>query len=390
MRTPAGRLALMLVSLVVVLAAVGAVNWAINPYGAWRTTFINPAYRLTEGAADETTERVSTAYRIRVEQPRTLLVGSSRVLNGMPIDPGGHDGFFNASLSGASLQELAAVLRLGMANRRLRRVIWGVDFYAFDERFVGFRHPETRQRLEGDARQLAILRITETLLSMRALRDSSRVLLSAMSRRPRRPLPVSVPWPEHLIKDGLEKDGRGLARADDASIRAQLENWVVSYVDYRLARPQLDLFRKTVDEIRRAELELIVFVPPLSHCELEVIDQAGAWEIFQQWKRELLVAGPYWDFSGYGKLDRTPGFFIDVPHFKPAVGQVILRGFLGTDCRECGVGARAIRDAGVWVDATTVDAYLARQDAMRLASRGWPHSCAKVVEAMLRRHTAGS
>ena len=110
-------------------------------------------------------------------------MGSSRVVVGMYIEQGMEDGVFNASMSGASLAEIAAILRLATANPDLKRVIWGVDFYAFDERFAGFRHPETRLRLEGGERQVMALRISETLLSMRALEDSRRALMRAMGGR---------------------------------------------------------------------------------------------------------------------------------------------------------------------------------------------------------------
>ena len=78
------------------LTVGAAINWIVNPYGAWSTTVTDRAYRLTEVAADEVGERVSPAYRIRVEHPTTLLVGSSRVLNGMLVEQSGHDTFFNA------------------------------------------------------------------------------------------------------------------------------------------------------------------------------------------------------------------------------------------------------------------------------------------------------
>ena len=183
-------------------------------------------------------------------------------------------------------------------NPRLQRLIWGVDFYAFEERFVGFRHPETRARLEGDGRHMMALQIAETLLGMRALRDSSRVLVRAARGEKRRTLTIPVPWPQDLIRTTLEtNDGRGLDRADAAWIKAELVNWVVSYEDYRLSDSQVSLYRRTVGDLRRAGLEVILFVPPLSRCELESIDQSGAWVTFQDWKRALLAAGPYWDFS---------------------------------------------------------------------------------------------
>src|SRR5262249_16650578 len=157
--------------------------------------------------------------------------------------------------------------------------------------------------------------------------------------------------------------------ADAALLTAELVNWIVSYDDYRLSTSQLALFQQTVEGLRQAGLEVILFLPPLSRCELESIDQSEAWATFQRWKRELLRSGPYLDLSGYGKLDREPELFVDVPHFKPAVGQVMLRQLLGMDCDECGDIARIVREAGVWVDAGSVDAYLAQQEAMRSAGR---------------------
>ena len=45
MTAPARRLALMLLFLVGVLGAVAAVNWIVNPYGAWGTSVVDRAYR---------------------------------------------------------------------------------------------------------------------------------------------------------------------------------------------------------------------------------------------------------------------------------------------------------------------------------------------------------
>ena len=383
------RLCLMLLCLAGFLAAVATVNWIVNPYGAWRSAVIDPAHRFSEATRNEASERVTTGYRIRVEQPTNLLVGSSRVVVGMYIERGARDGVFNASMSGASLAEIAAVLRLATANSRLKRVIWGVDFYAFDERFIGFRHPETRVRLEGDERQLMMMRIKETLLSVQALDDSRKVVRRAARGQRPGPFGGPVPWPEDVIRTRLADPGRpGLALADDASLKAQVVNWVGNYSDYRPSDSLQHLFRGAVSGVRAAGIEAVLFVPPLSRCELEVIDQTGSWGAFQTWKRQLLETGPYWDFSGYGKLEGMEALFLDVPHVWPAVGHVMLREFLGQGCGQCGEVARLVREAGVWVDAATIDAYLARQETLRTAARSRRDRCAKVVEEMLRAATS--
>lgn len=378
------RLRLMLACLVGLLAAVAAVNWIVNPYGAWRPTVIDPEHRVSGTARGEAGERVTTAYRIRADRPATVLVGSSRVVAGMYIERGARDGVLNAGMSGASLAEIAAILRLASANPRLQRVIWGVDFYAFDDRFAGFRHPETRVRLEGAEWQVAGMRIKETILSLGALGDSVRVIRKA-GRGPRAgPFTAPVPWPNDVIRMRLAHPGRpGLAAASEASLKAQLADWVGNYTGYRVSESLRSAFVGAVEGARRGGVDVVLFVPPLSRCELEVIDRTS-WDAFQAWKRQLLDAGPYWDFSGFGKLDRWDSLFLDVAHVWPAVGHTMLRQFLGLGCEGCGDVADTVRAAGTWVDRATVEAYLADQEVRRAAARGRSDRCARVVAEMLR------
>ena len=99
----------------------------------------------------------------------------------------------------------------------------------------------------------------------------------------------------------------------------------------------------------------------------------------------LLDAGPYWDFSGVGMFDAMDSLFLDVAHFWPAVGHVMLREFLGQGCGKCGAVAEMIRNAGVLVDPANIDAHLAQHETMRTAARSRRDRCATVVEEMLPR-----
>jgi hypothetical protein len=287
-------------------------------------------------------------------------------------------------MSGVSLAEIAAIVRLATANPRLQRVIWGVDFYTFDDRFAGFRHPEMRVRLEGSEWQVAGMRVKETLLSLRALRASLETVRKAARGRRETPFTAPVPWPEDVIRRRLAQPGRpGLSVVREASLKAQLAAWVVNYPNYKLSEPLRSMFAESVRDARRGGVEVILFVPPLSRCELEVIDQTS-WDAFQAWKRQLLDVGPYWDFSGFGKLDQHDWLFLDVAHFWPAVGHTILRQLLGLRCDGCGDLADVVRAAGTWVDRSTVDAYLAEQETRRVAARARPDRCTPVVAEMLR------
>ena len=362
MTRPGRRLRLMFLCLIVFLAMVAGINWLADPYGVWRIALVDQVYLNSQPG-----ERVLTPYRVRFERPTTILVGSSRTLWGMPIEQGYRDGILNASLPGSSLDELAAIVHVALRNPQLKRLVWGVDFFTFDENWTDFRDAETRLRLEGN---LGLL-LTDTLLNTEALAASRKLLVRAVAGRTRLP-PTRVallPWPQETIAEAFESSQReGLAHATAASVKEQLAGWVSKYKTFRLSARHVALFRDTLTHAKAAGVEVILFIGPMSAYELEAIGDDGQWDTFEQWKRQLATIAPYWDFSGYNPLAYADDAFLDVVHFKAAPGHLILRHLLGQDTSRCGTSTRLVLDSGVWVDAATVEQHLVKQGAARRAA----------------------
>jgi hypothetical protein len=357
------QLVLMLTCLVAFLAAVALVNLIANPYGAWPVTAVDRIYVRTGPGI----ERCSTPYRVRHEEPELLLVGTSRILYGMAIEQGSRDGVLNAALSGASLEETAAIIDLALHNPRLRRIVWGVDFTTFGDHYRGIRDPPTGERLAGNA----LLRAQETLLSADALQASGDLLRRAVSGRRRLPPQdtLPVPWPPDAVSAAFAAIGAAPTDVVSAAVRDQhLRGWFDGYAAHRRSDAQWEIFARTVSRVRAAGVELTLLVPPMSGWELEAIRQAGAWPAFQTWKRELARFGPYWDFAGYNPVASHDEFytFPFFCHFKPVVGHTVLRRVLGQPCSGCGTLADAVLDSGVWVDDASVESHLADADAARL------------------------
>jgi hypothetical protein len=351
---PARRLSMMLLALVAFCATAVSVNYLINPYGAWRTALIDPIFR------DDNDARMTTPYLVRTTRPQTLLVGSSRVRVGMHIEQGYHDGVLNGALQGADAEEAVEVVRMALRNPKLKRIVWGVDFFSFDESRTVDR--DTMARLHGNAWTM----FSETLLNLEALDAGRREFDRAFHGRValREGWTIAVPWPQaELCRKRAGSDRAGLASAGDAKIRLQLIGDVPDYTGYRLSQRKLRDYAAAVALARRRGVEVIAFVPPMSGYVLEMIRQSGQWPTFQQWKRELLAAGPYWDFSGYNAFALSPELFQDVMHFKTPVGHQLLRGLLGLDTSGCGSKTRIITGAGIWVDDRTICDLLATQEA---------------------------
>ena len=292
-------------------------NYLFNPYGAWRIALIDPIFRRVEH------ERVVMPYLLRTAEPDTLLLGSSRVYMGMHIEQGERGGFLNAALSGATIAQLSRELDVALDNPRLKRVVWGVDFFAFDKKWK--RHDSNfERRIAGSV----ALKFEDTLLSLDTLGDGYKYFERA--RRGAKKLPptmtAAMPWPMAMIcRQFMATRDHGLHSVSATEVEEQLAQDLPEYSTYSFSDDTLKLFRDAVARAKSRGVEVIPFVPPFSQYELELIRQGGRWATFQNFKRELAAVAPYWDFSGYNAIARSDDLFMHVMHFKVAAGQMMLR-----------------------------------------------------------------
>ncbi len=369
------RLLLMFALTAVVVAAGIGANYAFNPYGAWRNQLIDPIFRRVEH------ERMVTPYLLRTTEPETILLGSSRVYMGMHIEQGERDGFLNAALSGATISQLSRELAVALKNPRLKRIIWGVDFFAFDKKWK--RHdPNFDERIAGSVP----LKFEDTLLSLATLDDGYRYFGRARRGASRLPptMTAEVPWPIAMIcRQFTATRDHGLHYVASAEIEEQLAQDLPDYATYSFSDDTMKLFRAGIDQARQRGIEVITFIPPFSQYELELIRQGGQWDTLRNFKRELAAIGPFWDFSGYNAMARTDEIFMHVMHFKVAAGQMMLRIVLGDKDTPCDAPTRVIIESSMHVDSTNITSAIAMQDRMREAATGAENRYSKLAAAAL-------
>jgi hypothetical protein len=341
-------------------------NFVVNPFRAWDHKLINGIfYRVHVGR-----ERVITPYALRTVRPATMLLGSSRVLIGMNIEQGMKDGYLNAGLSAASLPEMSAEVDLAIENPNLKRIIWGVDFFAFEQRWRP--DPPTYARLKGDLG----LRITDTLLSANTLDGTIHLIGRALDGR--RKLSAAalqpVPWTAQFICTRFAADNfQGLSSLDPPRMAVHVRWAIPMYSDFHYASDAMPIVSEIVDKVRRAHVELIVFLPPMSQYELEALRQNGQWQRFQDFKRELALRTPYADFSGYNRIARTDRMFRDLMHMQPEVGHAILRHLVGEPDVDCGGSGQIISSSELQVNAENIDQMLQLQDQREQMANAEPN-----------------
>jgi hypothetical protein len=386
-KSPAGavhRIRLALTGAMLSLGVAAAFNYLVNPYGAWRLELFNPIYR------NILDERVAIPYMIRIAQPETVLIGDSRVRWGMGIEQGERYGVMNAAMLGATLNEMAQVMKVALGNPRgpnnpkLKRIVWELDFFGFDQRLDGARDARTSLRLDSPWSGI----FQDTLLNLGALDASQGVcgrLLGGVGELPPESV-AEIPWDENLIRLEFANSPKGLILEDRASTKREVEAFMPPYEQFRLSRSRIGLFSESIATARHAGVEAICFVPPMSEYELEMIRQSGKWGVFQEWKSQLAAVGAFWDFSGYNAIAGDDRMFLDVIHFKREVGFAMLRKMLGQPCARCGKEAQLAGEAGLAVDGATIrEALILQGRRMEAATQGQT-AYAATVSAVLAGH----
>lgn len=361
----------MLIAFFAAMAAVIAINYIVNPWGAWRFHLVSSRYRRVN------LERMVTPYLLRTASPDTLLLGSSRVLYGMKIEQGIKDGFQNAALSGARLQEISKELDLALRNPHLKRVIWGVEFYTFDS-YGDSCSPDTCARLDGDLR----LELTDTILSSDAFVASYRMVLRALMGKITRQAAMPIPWPGPFICDKFAHPEPPTLAGIDAAGRLREVSNLPEYRRFDYSARLRQSFLELVGRIRDAHVQLIAFVPPITQFELEMIRQTGRWPDFQAWKGFLAQHISYTDFSGYNDIARSDRMFIEAWHMEPAVGATIMRQLLGDTPPEC-PDAAIVMNSALKVNADNVSGILALQDRRMEEATATPNVYSTTVAAAI-------
>jgi hypothetical protein len=352
------------------LGVILALNALVDPLGAYRSFSLSQfePYRA------QLATRPAKAELIARGNCDTLLLGSSRVLVGLPVSHPAYNTpqVYNLALSGTMLTETSDVLDFSLRHNRLKRVLLGTDFHMFsDAREVKSSFETSRFNPQLDLLEYHC----RNLFGSQALDESWRLFWQRL--RGRSPPPGEHGWVPKSVPRNLSQRELFTQR-----IRASLTN-PGSDAGYRRSPERFEQFRQMIQRCRRENVELILFIPPVHALQLEAVHAAGLWSEFEQWKKDLVRivaeeggadAIPIWDFTGFkGRVaepipaegDRITRmkWYLEISHFTPALGQVVVERMLGQPENARGNPD----DFGVRLNAANIESHLARIRADREA-----------------------
>lgn len=284
--------------------------------------------------------RVSVGNRLALGGDRSILLGSSRTVDGFPSAPTGWPGdILNAGMRGTNMFELGRAMALSARSEDLRCVVIGLDL---DEMGTHSKVKATYwlSALADGNREFSIARVA---LSPNTFAASVQMLADNIGGNAPR-----SPWADEY------EAGAQLARYESGA-----RGIYGYYLGYRYDPDRLRYLERTLDALTAQGVQVIGFIHPLHAWREEAMFRAGRAEAYLALRSELTAmfaryanrdpvdacgpggAAALWDFSGFQAAatraaplaDQTlahPTFY-EPSHYLPHVGQSMLDRLHSTD-----------------------------------------------------------
>lgn len=363
----------------IVLGTIATFNIGVDPYGIWHSPTLygwNWAKPLKNNHV-----RLFKAADIKRIKPITVLIGSSRVEYGLSPK---HKAFrdrqpaYNLGLPRANMYEEMRYFQHALQNQpQLKQAVIGLDFHAFNK-FIDNRDDFSESRLGGKASGIGDSFLTT--LSIDAINASKKTIkLNRLEKD------FEDPNYQYFELDGsrlpMERQGVVIANSSHRldMFKATLAQHLQSpdfLIKYQLSPERLRNFQTIIDTCTRKKIDLKIFISPTHAADLEAIHNAGLWQEFEEWKRQISALAPIWDFSGYNSITTEPVSndmknYWDSHHYRKNVGDLVLSRMFD-DCKET-----TASDFGEIITAKNIESHLAR---IRGDRSNWLKSNPKLVE----------
>lgn len=359
----------LLIALLTGLVGFAAFNALIDPFGVTGAPDI-PGITARDTRLLDDGGRVHVGDRLARGGDSSILLGSSRTVDGFAHDPGGWPGgIYNAGMRGTNMFELTQAMTLAARNAPLRCVVIGLDLDEFGT------HSKAK-----------------ATYWLSALTDGNRPLSLARVALSPNTFGASL----QLIADNLGGGSPRVPWADSYPAGAQRERYESGvrgiygfYLGYNFDPDRVALFEHALAALTDNGIQVVGFLHPLHAWREEALFRSGRSDTYFEMRDALTAvferhaaasnenacieggAAVLWDFSGFRDFailpapgpDQTAAHanFYEPSHYLPHIGQAMLDIMRGGETQIVGVSGVRLEPDNLAVSA----------DAIRLRRQRW-------------------
>lgn len=339
-----------------VLAGAALLNMYLDPFGVWHSytdvARMNPVTHAKPGIDSD--PRFAKPLQVISLKPQTIIVGSSRVRDGM--DPALLDGLvpapiMNYGTAGMRATEGARFIRHAVDVAQVKTVIWGLDFFGFNDLNMnemgkdGFDILRARPRVNDVARLLIAWPTME--LSGEMFNGKAITRPNGFNHAPATP-------PAEILHSIL-RNAVGFGNVD------------FLYGNFQSFAAHMAEFEQAIAYATSKGVQVYLYTSPLHGLVMEAIFQKNSQQAFLAWKKAVASVAqkynvPIYDYMTYNSITTADGaeaatYFFDGAHFTPLVSRLILGKFFAVPPAP---GTEVPADFGQPLTTATIDKGWAR------------------------------
>jgi hypothetical protein len=324
-----------------VFLGAALINLIADPYGIWgtpRITGLNTAKSF--GFHSRIAKYAEWSHWKK--SPSTILLGTSRTADGLRTEHAAlqNSSVYNMALSGQPIHESFVLFKHALKTGTLKRVVIGLDFFAFNSYWAADVVDENRL-IAGS--NFDLLFNTSTLTdSFSTLRQSFPGLNIINTSHAHDTAENTKTAPNSIHMRLRFKEVEKIF----VSYHRPYPHHLYAYDNAKTGTHTLEDFRTLLSLAYANNIELHLFISPSHAWHWEGLANVGLWKNWESWKQELVKinkdeadkAGkpdyPLWDFSGYNSIttEEVPDqsalngmkWYSDSSHYNHPCGDLIL------------------------------------------------------------------
>lgn len=324
-----------------VLASIALVV-IVDPYGLYGVVD-RPGFNAVKPGLSRYQVQIKQAHALRL-RPQVLILGNSRAEIGFdpaaPAFAAAHGAVYNLAIPGTGLgtssHQLTQLLDAGVKPTAVIVGVEFMDFLALKSPSASTAKPGAAPFWQFDA-LFSLASVKDAIHTLRIQHDAEAATLSADGFNPLRD------YGTHVRNDGYHKMFTQRARENAATLKRKSVT--------ALTQEDFTLLRALLVQAAGSDAAVKLVIYPYHAQWLAMLEAAGLWPLFEQWKAQLVreIAGvkashpgasiSLHDFSGFGpyNCERIPAaserqiatrWYWEAGHFKKALGDVVLERLL--------------------------------------------------------------
>lgn len=269
------------------LIFIAAFNAFVDPYSFFNSPLI---YNFNQEKPEfQPHARMIKAHQIRLQQPKIIILGSSRAELG--LDPNhlgfstSKDSIYNLGLSSASIYEILRYLQHAQSTQPLTQIVIGLDFFMFNankKNQADFSEERLTPMKTG-----WLLDIFQALFTYDGLISSIRTIENQKNKTVIQFFASGFRNDTHNW-ERIKKKGshhKAAINEDQYTLYAieELTFFTLSQKEHQ--QEGLTTFQEILTFCKKNNIDLRLFISPIHARKLQLLQQIGLWDEFEKWKK---------------------------------------------------------------------------------------------------------